>query len=111
MNNTGSNDEGYPPPGYTNTPNASAGIPPAQRPLNSTLNVPINPNMLILPILEYVCGETQVRFYYRHGDYVSVSDIMRLLSKCTSTPDMLLRKLLENGVLRPTEKADVLEVV
>ena len=87
-----------------------SGTPFINTPFSTNNNTAFNINALMLPILEYVCGEIQIRFYYRHGDYVRVDELLRILAKCTSTPDVLLRKLIENGVVKPTTKPDVVEV-
>ena len=58
-------------------------------------------------INELLCSEIQLRFYYHSGDYIAVKDLYSILSKCTSTPDLMLRKLLELGIIAPAEKPDV----
>mgnify|MGYP001772606687 CR=1 FL=1 len=66
---------------------------------------------VLMPVFEYMCAEIQLRFYYKHGDYVTIEELIRILSKCSSTPDVLLRKLLENGVIKPGDRPDVVQVV
>lgn len=67
-------------------------------------------NNLLLAINELICSVIQIRFYYKSGDYVAVSDVYRLLSKCTSTPDLMLKKLLEMNIIGITENNGVVVV-
>ena len=56
---------------------------------------------------ELICAEVQLYFYFHKGEYVSVDDVYRVLSKCTSTPDLLFRKLLDMGLVGATNRPDV----
>ncbi|AZI75869.1 hypothetical protein SBFV3_gp34 [Sulfolobales Beppu filamentous virus 3] len=78
--------------------------------LVSTGIIPSLPSVLS-PIFEYMCAEIQIRFYYKHGDYVGIEELLRILAKCSSTPDVLFRKLLENGIIKPGNKPDIVQVV
>ena len=61
-------------------------------------------------INELICSEMQLRFYYHSGDYIDVTDLYRLLTKCTTTPDLMLRKLLEMNVITTTDKQNVVQL-
>lgn len=61
-------------------------------------------------INELICSEMQLRFYYHSGDFIDMPDLYRLLTKCTTTPDLMLRKLLEMGVLATTDKINVVQL-
>ena len=61
-------------------------------------------------INELTCSIMQLRFYYHSGDYIDMNDLYRLLSKCTTTPDLILRKLLEMGILTTTNKVNVVQL-
>jgi Mn-dependent DtxR family transcriptional regulator len=52
----------------------------------------------------------QIQFYYHSGDYIAVTDLYRLLGKCTSTPDLMLRKLIDLGVITMTDKQNVVQL-
>ncbi|CAJ31667.1 hypothetical protein AFV7_gp47 [Betalipothrixvirus pezzuloense] len=65
---------------------------------------------LFQPFLELLCAEMQIRFYHQQGEYVDVADLQRLLAKCSSTPDLLLRKLLESGIIGITDKPNVVVI-
>lgn len=80
-------------------------------PLNAMLNATgIDIFSFMTPIMEYICAEMTLKFYFRSGDRVAVSDVMRLISKCSSTPEVVFRKLLDDGKLKPTTDAKVVEV-
>jgi len=59
---------------------------------------------------ELICSQLQLNFYYHSGDYISVNDLYRLLTKCTSTPDLMLRKLIELGIITMTDKQNVVQL-
>jgi len=59
---------------------------------------------------ELICSQIQLNFYYHSGDYISISDLYRLLAKCTSTPELMLRKLIELGIITMTDKQNVVQL-
>ena len=59
---------------------------------------------------ELICSQIQLNFYYHSGEYIPINDLYRLLEKCTSTPDLMLRKLLELGILTTTDKPNVVQL-
>jgi len=59
---------------------------------------------------ELLCSQIQLNFYYHSGDYIAVDDLYRLLTKCTSTPDLMLRKLVELGIILMTDKQNVVQL-
>jgi len=59
---------------------------------------------------ELICTQIQLNFYYHSGDYISISDLYKLLAKCTSTPDLMLKKLLELGIITTTDKQGVVQL-
>jgi len=59
---------------------------------------------------ELICSQIQLSFYYHSGDYISINDLYRLLSKCTDTPDLMLRKLIELGIIIMTDKQNVVQL-
>jgi len=59
---------------------------------------------------ELICSQIQLNFYYHSGDYISITDLYRLLGKCTSTPDLMLRKLIELGIITMTDKQGVVQL-
>lgn len=80
-------------------------------PLNGILNATgIDVLSFMTPIMEYICAEMTLKFYFKSGDRVSVTDVMKLISKCSSTPEVIFRKLLDDGKLKPTSDAKVVEV-
>ncbi|CAH69427.1 hypothetical protein [Deltalipothrixvirus pozzuoliense] len=65
-------------------------------------------SMSILSVInELICSEMQLRFYYHSGDMIPMSDLYRLLTKCTTTPDLMVRKLIEMNVIGVTDNANV----
>jgi len=52
----------------------------------------------------------QIQFYYHSGDYINMTDLYRLLGKCTQTPDLMLRKLMELGIITMTDKQNVVQL-
>jgi len=59
---------------------------------------------------ELLCSQIQLQFYYHSGDYIAVTDLYRLLEKCTNTPDLMLRKLIELGIITITDKPNVVQL-
>jgi len=59
---------------------------------------------------ELICSQIQLNFYYHSGEYITIDDLYRLLAKCTSTPDLMLRKLVELGILTMTDKPNVVQL-
>ncbi len=59
---------------------------------------------------ELLCSEMQLHFYYHSGDYIDINDLYRLLTKCTTTPDLILRKLIDLGIITMTDKQDVVQL-
>jgi len=59
---------------------------------------------------ELLCSQIQLQFYYHSGDYIAITDLYRLLAKCTDTPDLMLRKLIELGIITMTDKQNVVQL-
>jgi len=59
---------------------------------------------------ELLCSQIQLQFYYHSGDYIAITDLYRLLGKCTSTPDLMLRKLIDLGIITMTDKQNVVQL-
>jgi hypothetical protein len=59
---------------------------------------------------ELLCSQIQLQFYYHSGDYIAITDLYRLLTKCTNTPDLMLRKLIELGIVTITDKQNVVQL-
>ena len=67
-------------------------------------------SFLLQPLLEEICAKFRLSFFFKPGEYISVEDVYRVLQPCSNTPDLLFKRLVDDGVLSFTDKRGVVQL-